>query len=108
MNPEEANTKKCKVVKVIYNYDNFSYAYLYIVDENKNTLGCRWNYNYGTNNDIGSPNQGNNPKWLYLPESLYMQILNTIGGLAGTIEQNRIDVLQAINNGTIIRPETEK
>lgn len=104
MNPEEANTRNCKVVKVIYNFDEFSYAYLYIVDEDKNALGCRWNYNYGTENKIGSPNQGNNPKWLYLPESLYIPVLNSIEGLDGTNEQNRIDVLQAIKNKTIIKP----
>lgn len=104
MKPEDANTKNCKVVKVIYNDDDFSYAYLYLVDKNRNALGCRWDINNFTNNDIGSPIQGNNPKWLYLPESLYIPVLNSIEGLAGIYEQNRIDVLQAIKDDAIIRP----
>lgn len=103
MKPEDANIKNCKVVKVIYNNDDFSYAYLYLVDKNRNALGCRWDVNNFTNNDIGCPNQGNNPKWLYLPESLYIPVLNSIEGLDGTNEQNRIDVLQAIKNKTIIK-----
>lgn len=51
MKPEDANTKNCKVVKVLFNNDDFSIAYLYLVNEDRNVLGVRWNYNYGTDNE---------------------------------------------------------
>ena len=105
MKPEDANTKNCKVVKVLFNNGDFSIAYLYLVDEDRNVLGVRWNYNYGTDNELGSPNQGNNPKWLYYHEDLYIPTLNSIGGLYNTNEQARIEVFQAILDKQIIRPD---
>lgn len=102
--PEDANTKNCKVARVIFNNGDFSIAYLYIVDENINILGCRWNYNYGSKNILGSPNIGKNPKWLYYSEDLFIPTLNSISGLNGTNEQNRIDVIQAIEDKKILKP----
>ena len=52
MKPEDANTKNCKVVKVLFNNDDFSIAYLYLVNEDRNVLGVRWNYNYGTDKAV--------------------------------------------------------
>lgn len=104
MDPKDANTKKCKVVKVVYNCGDFSYAYLYLADEDRNVLGCRWNYNYGTRNELGSPNQGRNPKWLYMPDQLYYPILESLVGLPGTDEASRIEVIQAINDKEILKP----
>jgi hypothetical protein len=57
-------------------------------------------------NELGSPNQGNNPKWLYYHEDLYIPTLNSIGGLSNTNEQARIEVFQAILDKQIIRPDT--
>lgn len=105
MKPEEANTKNCKVVRVIYNDGDFSYAYLYLVDEQKNVLGARWNFNYGTGNDLGSPNHGQYPKWLYLPDNLLVPTLNSLAGLSDTNEDIRLEVIQAFTNQTIIKPE---
>lgn len=104
MKPEDANTKNCKVVRVIYNDGDFSYAYLYIVDEGKNMLGARWNFNYGTGNDLGSPNLGKNPKWLYLPDDLLIPTLNAIAGLSDTNEEIRLEVIQAFTNNRVIMP----
>ena len=105
MKPEEANTRNCKVVKVIYNDGDFSYAYLYIVNEGKNKLGVRWNYNDITENDLGSPVHGQYPIWLYLPENLIIPTLNSIAGLPDTNEEIRLEVIQAFTNNTIIKPE---
>lgn len=104
MKPEDANTNNCKVVRVVYNDEDFSYAYLYIVNEGKNKLGARWNYNDITENDIGSPVRGSYPIWLYLPEDLIIPTLNSIVGLQGTKEEARSEVLKAFQNGQIIKP----
>lgn len=108
MKPEDANTRNCKVVRVIYNDGDFSIAYLYIVNENANKLGVRWNFNYGSkpeNQWIGSPNIGVYPKWLYYPENLLIQTLNAIAGLPDTNEEIRLEVIQAFKNQAIIKPE---
>ncbi len=105
MNPKDANTKNCKVVKVVFDNGDFSIAYLYIINENKNILGCRWNYNYITNNDLGSPNQGKYPKWLYFSEDLYIPILNSLINIDGTIEPERLAVVNAIQNKELIKPQ---
>lgn len=108
MKPEDANTNNCKVVRVIYNDGDFSYAYLYIVDEEKNILGARWNINYGSktgNQWIGSPNIGTSPKWLYLPEALTIPTLNAIADSKYTNKEARLEVIQAFTNKEIIKPE---
>lgn len=108
MKPEDANTKNCKVVRVIYNDEEFSCAYLYIVNEGKNKLGVRWNINYGSkpeNQWIGSPNIGVSPKWFYLPDDLIIPTLNSIAGLSSTNEDIRLEVIKAFTNKTIIKPE---
>lgn len=104
MKPEDANTRNCKVVKVVFDNGDFSIAYLYLIKENKNVLGCRWNYNYITDNDLGSPNQGKYPKWFYLPENLYTLILNSLISLNETNENEIVAVIHAIQNNELIKP----
>lgn len=104
MKPEDANTRNCKVVRVVYNDGDFSIAYLYLVDKKENTLGVRWNYNYTTDNPVGSPNQGNTAKWLYYTDKLLIPTLNAIAGLPDTNEEARSEVLKAFQNGQIIKP----
>lgn len=107
MKPEDANTGNSKVLRVVYNHNDFSIAYLYLVREKKNTLAVRWNYNYSPEStcpDLGSPNQGVNPKWLYLPEDLYVPTLYMIKGRPGTNESFRLEVLNSIISNEMIVP----
>lgn len=104
MKPIEANTKNCKVVKVVFDNGDFSIAYLYLINENKNVLGCRWNYSYTTDNELGSPVRGQYPTWFYLSEDLYIPILNSLINLNETNEFERVAVIRAIQNYELIKP----
>ncbi|MCX6897066.1 MAG: hypothetical protein NT105_00060 [Verrucomicrobia bacterium] len=72
--PKSVNPRNFKVIKIVYNLNNFSVAWGEWEDDSR-VLAMRWN---GGPNDAGYPKTFGNPVWFLLPRELSLPFLKTL------------------------------
>ncbi len=93
--PESVNPEKFKVIKVLYNHDDFSISQGVWTPDNTRQIAMRWNEGYDGN---GYPKAWGHPQWFIISEDLSRLFLSVLLNSNHISSVQYEDILEALKD----------
>lgn len=92
-NPENVNPEKFKVIRVLYNYDDFSISYGTWTPNGTRQIAMRWNDGY---DGSGYPKTFGHPQWFLITEHLAKVLLTGVLNSSNITRSQYEDILKTL------------